>query len=196
MYGTRTAADGWQEGYSTMLTKHGFKQGRACPNLFHHPERHIFTAVHGDDFTSTGPKSALDWLEKSLLSEYELSIGPRLGPGPADDKEGRALNRVVRWTQDGLEYEADPRQIEKLVLDCGLEGANQMSTPSVKVSFNDLEQDTPLQPEMHTAFRGAAARSNYVSADRLDAQFSCKEVCRSMAQPTEESFRAIKRLFR
>ena len=25
------------------------------------------------------------------------------------------LNRVVRWTSEGLEYEADPRQVEKLL---------------------------------------------------------------------------------
>lgn len=37
MYGTRGAADGWQEEYSTMLVRHGFKQGKACPNLFYHP---------------------------------------------------------------------------------------------------------------------------------------------------------------
>ena len=35
MYGTRGAADGWQEEYSTMLVRHGFRQGKACPNIFY-----------------------------------------------------------------------------------------------------------------------------------------------------------------
>ena len=39
MYGTRMAADGWQEEYSTFLVDLGFRQGDACPNLFHHAER-------------------------------------------------------------------------------------------------------------------------------------------------------------
>ena len=55
MYGTRMAADGWQEEYSTTLIGLGFTQGDACPNLFHHAERSTVTSVHGDDFTSGGP---------------------------------------------------------------------------------------------------------------------------------------------
>ena len=60
MYGTRAAADGWQEEYSTLLVDIGFKQGDACPNVFRHVERQITTSVHGDDFTSSGPADALD----------------------------------------------------------------------------------------------------------------------------------------
>ena len=36
MYGTRGAADGWQEEYSTMLLSLGFQQGLSCPTVFHH----------------------------------------------------------------------------------------------------------------------------------------------------------------
>ena len=31
------------------------------------------------------------------------------------------LNRIVRWTTRGIEYEADPRQVEKLLREIGLE---------------------------------------------------------------------------
>ena len=50
MYGTRMAADGWQEEYSTFLLKTGFIQGLASPNIFHHKARSLFCTVHGDDF--------------------------------------------------------------------------------------------------------------------------------------------------
>ncbi len=40
--------------------------------------------------------------------KYELKEGARLGPGRGDDKEARILNRPVRWTESGTEYEADP----------------------------------------------------------------------------------------
>ena len=60
MYGTRGAADGWQEEYITMLVRNGFKQGNACPNLFRHPENDIVCSVHGDDSTSSGSNTALD----------------------------------------------------------------------------------------------------------------------------------------
>ena len=117
MYGTRAAADGWQEEYSTTLvTKLGFVQGVSCPCVFRHPERNVVVTVHGDDFTTVGAKPDLDWFEESMKQSYELTVQPRLGPGPEDAKEGLILNRVVRYTDDGLEYEADPRQAEKLIL--------------------------------------------------------------------------------
>ena len=178
MYGTRMAADGWQEEYSTSLIAFGFTQGDACPNLFRHAEKGIVTSVHGDDFTSSGPATSLDWLEKSIAEKYEITVEPRLGPGPNDAKEGRVPNRVIRWCEDSIEYEADPRQVERLVAECGLEGAKGVETPGVKVGFTELETDAELPPHLTTAFRGSAARGNYLSADRVDAQFACTEVCR------------------
>ena len=71
-----------------------------------------------------------------------------------------------------------------------------MATPGVKSSFIELEGDKPLQDRLHTAFRGSAARGNYLAADRLDAQFACKEVCRYMANPTERAWQSLKRLCR
>ena len=49
MYGTRAAADGWQEEYSTFLVSIGFRPGSASANVFHHISRGITTSVHGDD---------------------------------------------------------------------------------------------------------------------------------------------------
>ena len=37
--------------------------------------------VHGDDFTSSGPKASLDWLRDELKAKYELVEQARLGPG-------------------------------------------------------------------------------------------------------------------
>ena len=106
------------------------------------------------------------------------------------------LNRVVRWCEDRIEYEADPRQVERLVAECGLEGANCVATPGVKPAFKKLEEDTELPSHLTTAFRGAAARGNYLAADRLDAQFACKEVCRWMARPTVQAWEALRRIRR
>ena len=111
MYGTQRAAEGWQSEYSnTLVEKLGFQQGIACPCMFVHAERDIVTTVHGDDFTAVGPKRHLDWYESMMEKSYELTKGGRLGPGAADAKEASCLNRIVRWCDAGLEYEADPRQ--------------------------------------------------------------------------------------
>ena len=69
MYGTRAAADGWQQEYSSYLRSIGFRQGTASPCCFVHSGKGIATSVHGDDFTSAGPKCELDWLEAQLRSK-------------------------------------------------------------------------------------------------------------------------------
>ena len=68
----------------------------------------------------------------------------------------------------------DPHQAERLVDECGLNGAKEMATPGVKLAYKDFEADESLPEKLHTAFRGAAARGNYLSADRIDCQYACK----------------------
>ncbi len=196
LYGTRPAAEGWHDEYAGTLESLGFSMGAASACVFRHQSKRIITSAHGDDFTSSGPKVSLDWLRDQLKTKYELVEQARLGPGPQDDKEARVLNRVVRWTQQGLEYEADPRQGEKVVLDLGLEGAKSVATPGVKATRDVVEADRELPESKHTAFRGVAARGNYLAADRPELQFSCKEICRWMAKPTEHGVTALKRLGR
>jgi len=196
MYGTRAAADGWQEEYSTSLIDMGFVQGISCVNIFRHPQWHLKCTVHGDDFTCLGTKRSMDWFEQELGKKYEYTCGGRLGPGPNDDKEGVVLNRVIRWTTDGLEWEADPRQSEKLVAECGLGGAKSVATPGVRLPVSEALEEKPLEKKLHTPFRGAAARANYLAQDRMDVQFSAKEICRSMASPSEQAWGAMKRLCR
>ena len=197
MYGTRAAADGWQEEYSTFLVESlKFEQGVSSPCVFRHPTRNLVMSVHGDDFTTVGAKCDLDWLESEMTAHYELTIQPRLGPGDSDAKEAVILNRIIRWTEHGIEYEADPRQCEKLVAECGMLATNSVATPGLRLSFDQLENDAELPLDRHTAFRGAAARANYLAADRLDIQFAAKEICRWMSKPTKAAWEALKRLCR
>ena len=196
MYGTRRAADGWQEEYSSTLVEMGFVQGLSSPCVFRHAGRGLACSVHGDDFTTSGPKSSLDWFEDQIGQRYEVTIGPRMGPGPHDGKEARVLNRVVRWTEQGLEMEADPRQTEKLLEECGLTGANAVCSPGVRATAAQITDDKPLSAQHMTAFRAAAARANYLAADRLDCQFAAKEVCRWMSTPTLLAWEALRRLCR
>ena len=106
------------------------------------------------------------------------------------------LNRIVRWMEHGIEYEGDPRQIERLILELGLEGAKPVSTPGVRASVESWNSDMPIPDEKVTHFRGLAARCNYLAADRPDCQFAAKEVCRFMSSPTKFSVEAIKRIGR
>ena len=66
----------------------------------------------------------------------------------------------------------------------------------MKVQVAQLASEKELPADKHTSFRATAARSNYISADRPDIIFACKEVCRHMAQPTNLSEEALKRVSR
>ena len=108
------------------------------------------------------------------MEHYELKRGGRLGPGVGDDKEATVLNLVVRWTEQGLDYEADLRHVEKLLESLYLEYARASATPGAKPLPDRVALDKPLPSEQHTTFR---------AADRPDIQFSAEEICRWMAAP-------------
>ena len=176
---------------------HWLAQGQACPCLFLHKARGLAISVHGDDFTTCGPKCEIDWFERLLEEKYELKKGGRLGPAPDDCKELTILNRVIRWTERGVEYEADPRQGERLLEGLGLDdGCKSTATPGLKPLIDVLKDDKVLSTDAHTIFRALAARSNYLAQDRIDLQFAAKEACRFMSSPTESAEASLKRLGR
>ena len=88
--------------------------------MFRHADRRLVASVHGDDFTICGPKKQLDRMKSEMQKKYEFTESGRLGPSKDDDNEVKILNRIARWTDGGVEYEADPRQAERLVSDLGL----------------------------------------------------------------------------
>ena len=176
----------------------GFEQGVACPCVFWHNARSLVGSVHGDDSTTAGAKADLDCFESELEAKYELRKGGRIGPGQSDDKEGRVLNRVVRWTDDGLEREADPRQAEKFIDAIGLSGDSvRISvTPGLKCTKEQVGEEKDLEQHEHTTYRGNGARCNDLGPDRPDIQYSAKEICRWMSSPTNLGQDALKRLCR
>ena len=104
------------------------------------------------------------------------------------------LNRVLRWTRDGLEYEADPRHSEILISELGLSSSSPVVTPGVKDAQGCT--DTPLSPSEATRFCALVARANYLAMDRCDIQFAVKELSRRMSAPTDSDWCALKRLGR
>jgi hypothetical protein len=91
-----------------------------------------------------GCDADLDWFEGMIQGEFECEIKGRLGSSPCDDKEMHILNRIVRWTPEGVTYEADQRR-------SGIQG-----TP------RELDRG-----EART-FRSYVARANFLAQDRVD----------------------------
>ena len=93
------------------------------------------------------PHQGLDHYEKGLASKFECKMKGRLGVEPGDLKEMRVLNRIVRITDEGLNYEADPRHAELLVKSMGLERCKHVATPCVKKAFKESAMDLVLDDD-------------------------------------------------
>eukprot|EP00973_Karenia_brevis_P008760 1184039-Karenia_brevis.AAC.1 len=92
-------------------------------------------------------------------------------------RENQVLNRLIRWTDAGIEYEADARHARLLVEEAGMESAKPVGTPGTVEKI--LEAETELDDmsiESARRFRSSAARANYLSVDCPDIQFAVKEI--------------------
>ena len=129
MYGTRDAAQNWERQYESTFLNLGFSQGKSSPCVFYHLDRDLRVVVHGDDFTFMGEDSSLQWITLELQKVYELKVRATLGPEPNDDKSVRILNRIVSWSEQGIQYEPDQRHVEIVIKALGLEKGKSVVTP-------------------------------------------------------------------
>ena len=169
LYGTRDAAQNWAATYTKLLTKLGFRQGRASSCNFMHPQRDIKLTVHGDDFLIVADAEQLRWIDEKLKENYETKtefFGPDLGMV----REVSILNRTLRWKENMIEYEADSRHAQVIVEECEVMSAKASKTPCVsdhEKAQKEYEQNGMTESEK-TRFRGVAARINYLAMDRPD----------------------------
>lgn len=215
LYGTRDAAANFQRTVREFMESRGWISSQYCPCSFRHLEKGLAAMVHGDDFVVTGSRDGVAWFRKELQQRFEIKvkiIGSRginysglKGRSWADlmeeedhDEvdEARVLNRIVRVTETGWEYEADQRHADLLIKGMGMEDANSTKTPGE----DDRESHMELLEELGTRdareFRGLAARANYLALDRPDLQYAAKEVCRGMATPLRAHLKALRRMAR
>ena len=97
------------------MTDSGSKTGRASPCTFQHKEKEIMCFVHEDDFVASGELKDIQWMREELEAKYEIKV-TIIGEAPDLAKEGRILNRIIRWHPGrGVSYEADPRHAEEII---------------------------------------------------------------------------------
>ena len=177
-----------------MLLKVGFQQGKASPCIFTHDSKDLSVVIHGDYFTTLGPEPQLKWFASYLQSQFDINMRGIMGPDAKDCKEIRLLNRIVRWTDTGIKYEADLRHAEQIVNKLVSPDAKPVSTPSTKEV--QQHENTYLGPDNATLYKAICARCNFVAQDRPDIQFAVKEACRGMAKPTFEDLHKLKLIAR
>jgi hypothetical protein len=198
LYGTRDAPARWEAFLAGELQKMGLERGRASPCCFSHSTRDVRCIVHGDDFVFVGCDADLEWVQREMSERFLVKVIGRLGGDSGDLRELRVLNRVLRWSADGIYAEADPRHQEILVAQ--LAGSlTSVSTPGTKGrAEKEVEEgdESELTAEEVSIYRSGAARANYLSLDRPDIAFATKELCRRMACPTRKDFEPLVRVAR
>ena len=196
LYGTRDAAMNWQEEVAFQMAKWKFTRGRYNPCLYHQRDSGLMVLVHGDDFVCVGSRDAARMFKRQLESRFEIKTQV-IGSGEGEQKEGRVLNRIIRVTEDGWEYEADQRHVDILIDELGLRGANGVQTPcEEEKSWEKEDNQKGLDKKDETRYRALAARANYLATDRPDIMYATKEICRCMSSPTRGAWKRLKRLGR
>ena len=130
--------------------------------------------------------------------KYEIKTH-YFGPKSGMKDEIQILNRTLRWTKEGLTYEADQRHAEIVIKDMNMKRANAVSTPTVPEpnEGKNLRLNSPdMTKDEASRFRGLVARVNYLSVDWPDLQFAAKTASQHMAQPKVCDWAKIKRIAR
>ena len=68
--------------------------------------------------------------------------------------------------------------------------------PATSLKVEVVEESPELGTKHARAFRGVAARWNYLAQDRVDLKFATKEASRRMARPRLADWALLKRLRR
>ena len=196
LYGTRDAAANFQNEVKIFMKGLGFQAGKYNTCTYWHRDKDVKTMVHGDDFVSSGAEEDLRWLEEQMKVRFEIKT-QMLGHGQNLEKEGKILNRILRVTEKGWEYEADQRHGEIIVQAMGLACAKGVSSPGEESKhWQEDEDEKLLGPNLSSEYRAIAARANFLAMDRPDIQYPVKEICRAMSNPTVGDKKKLKRLAR
>ena len=96
--------------------------------MYYHPARGMRCLVHGDDFVCVGDSGDLRWLEDRLKDRFEIK-STMMGLKPGESREERILNRVIRVSESGWEYEADQRHADLIIRETGADKMSPLSHP-------------------------------------------------------------------
>jgi hypothetical protein len=199
MYGTRAAPQVWQKVVREVMLSLGFKMNPIFPCVYYHAERDVTVRTHVDDFLCGGEKKHLKWLQEMLSIEFDLKC-ELLGKLKDEVSEVSFLGRMIRITNEGIEFEGDPKHSRILLDEWKMENSRSVSSPGTADEKANLKvkkmEEALVDPEMCKPFRRAAARINYMALDRADLAFSAKEVSRGMANPSQGDVVRLKRVIR
>ena len=100
----------------------------AGPTCFYHAKWGLSVVVHGNDFVALGTDDVLSLYGAGLREAFALGECVRLGLENHHVQEVRILNMILRISDDGIRWEADPRHVELLSKSLGLETCRYVGT--------------------------------------------------------------------
>jgi len=114
-----------------------------------------------------GPKEKSQWFAESWKKFWTIDIRGTLGPPGMKDVDHSIviLNRLVTWTNKGIQLEADPKTLVKKRIEEG----------------------------QATMYRSASVRLANLSPDRPDLLVLGKELAEGLQKPTQAHFQMLKK---
>ena len=130
LYDTRDAAVNFQNEVKRLMVRNGYIQAKYNTSLYYNPAIDVRVMIHGDDFIAVGERAEIAAFRKLVANRFTVKdkvIGLRSDLG--ETQETRILNRIIRVTTEGWEYEADQRHADLIVSELGLTTAKATQTP-------------------------------------------------------------------
>ena len=115
--------------------------------------------------------------------------------GYGSPKSIKTLNRRLHWGKRGIVYQHNPRHVDVLVKDLGLEHGNSVQTPATP-GVTEEEESEPLSQDQHHRYTSQVARCLFLSQDRADITFIVNELRQKMSSSNQQSLAKLKRLAR
>nr|CAN61640.1 hypothetical protein VITISV_021909 [Vitis vinifera] len=186
LYGLKQAPRAWFHRFSSFLLKHGFHSSQADSSLFfyHSSLGTVYLLLYVDDMIITGSTPSLVHTFITRLSnEFSMKdLGDLhyfLGVEVQANEKGLFLSQT--------KYALDLLQRASMI------DAKPISTPFVVGQHLSAEGTLFSDP---TLFRSLAGALQYLTITRPDLSFSVNSIFQFMHAPTEDHFRALKRILR
>ena len=186
LYGLKQAPRAWFHRFSSFLLKLCFHSSQADSSLFVYYSSlgTVYLLLYVDGMVITGSNSSMvqtliTWLSKEFSMKDLGDLHYFLGIEVQANEKGLFLNQ----TKYALELLQHASMID----------AKPISTPCVVGQHLSIEGKLFSDPTM---FRSLAGALQYLTITRPDLSFSVNSICQFMHAPTEDHFRALKRILR
>jgi hypothetical protein len=199
LYGLRKAPRLWQEKATQDLLSAGLSQSKTDGSVFFNNTTKVCVTVHVDDYCVTGPKSELATLFTKLQKTQRIrKTGELLRPG----EQVKLLGRTITRTTKGFLWESAPGYIKEVMREAGIKDNSKPAPTPAPPNMTSKEVDAaiggdkPLTTEEHRGYRRLLGKLQWLSLDRPDISFACKELSRALVSPTQRDWSAAKRAVR